>query len=71
VADEPATEAGTTTAAGADVSDEEMVEEVAEQTSPDLAAEEVFETSAGKDTDEPADVALADELLGDAEEGDK
>ncbi len=40
---EPATTAGTTEPAGAGVSDEEMKSEVAEQTSSDLAVEEVFE----------------------------
>ncbi|MDQ1695927.1 MAG: large subunit ribosomal protein, partial [Frankiaceae bacterium] len=63
VSETPATDAGTTQAAGAGVSAEEMAGEVAEQTSPDLKAEEVFEEAAGKDTDEPAETALADELL--------
>jgi large subunit ribosomal protein L4 len=60
----PATDAGTTEPAGAGVSDEKAVEEVAEQTSPDLKAEPVFEAAADKDTEEPAETALADELLG-------
>ena len=60
----PATEAGSTEPAGAGVSDEQAVAEVAEQTSPDLTAEPAFEASADKDTDEPAETALADELLG-------
>jgi len=53
---------GVTKPAGAGVSDKEMVAEVAEQTSPDLKAEEAFEKAADKDTDEPADQALADEV---------
>jgi large subunit ribosomal protein L4 len=61
VSDQPATNAGETKAAGEGVSDKEMASEVAEQTSPDLKAEEAFESAAGKDTDEPAETALADE----------
>jgi large subunit ribosomal protein L4 len=57
----PATAAGTTKPAGEDVSDEQAKAEVAEQTSPDLKAEEAFEKAADKDTDAPADQALADE----------
>jgi hypothetical protein len=38
-----------------------MAAEVAEQTSPDLKAEEAFEKAADKDTDAPAEQALADE----------
>ena len=57
----PATAAGETKAAGEGVSDKEMASEVAEQTAPDLKAEEAFESAAGKDTDEPAETALADE----------
>ncbi len=60
-AEAPATSAGTTAPAGADVSDAEMAAEVKEATSPDLKAEEAFETAAGKDTDAPADEALAAE----------
>jgi large subunit ribosomal protein L4 len=60
-APKPATDAGTTKPAGADVSDKEMATEVAEQTSPDLKAEEAFEKAADKDTDAPAEQALADE----------
>jgi large subunit ribosomal protein L4 len=56
-----ATEAGTTKPAGEGVSDDEMASEVAEQTSPDLKAEEAFEKAADKDTDAPAEQALADE----------
>ena len=54
--------AGTTKPAGEGVSDKEMAAEVAEQTSPDLKAEEAFEKAAGKDVDEPAETALADEV---------
>src|SRR4051794_4820194 len=70
VSETPATDAGTTKAAGEGVSDQEMASEVAEQTTPDLKAEEAFEKAAGKDTDEPAETALADETpqLGDDDE---
>jgi large subunit ribosomal protein L4 len=61
----PATGAGTTTPAGAGVSDEKAAAEVAEQTSPDLKAEEAFEKSADKKTDAPAEQALADEVSDD------
>jgi large subunit ribosomal protein L4 len=61
VGEAPATSAGTTTPAGEGVSDQEMASEVAEQTAPDLKAEEAFEKAADKDTDAPAEQALADE----------
>jgi large subunit ribosomal protein L4 len=61
VSDTPATDAGTTAPAGEGLSDEKAKAEVAEQTSPDLKAEEAFESAAGKDTDAPAEQALADE----------
>ena len=61
VSESPATSEGTTKPAGEGVSDKEMAAEVAEQTSPDLKAEEAFEKAAGKDTDAPAEQALADE----------
>jgi large subunit ribosomal protein L4 len=61
VSETPATESGSTKPAGEGVSDEELADEVAAQTSPDLKAEEAFEKAAGKDTDEPAETALADE----------
>jgi large subunit ribosomal protein L4 len=54
--------AGETKPAGEGVSDEQAVEEVAEQTSKDLKAEEAFETAAGKDTEAQAAEALADEM---------
>ena len=57
----PATAAGSTKPAGEGVSDEEAKAEVAEQTSPDLKAEEAFEKAADKDTDAPAEEALAAE----------
>ena len=57
----PATAAGQTKPAGEGVSDDELASEVAEQTSPDLKAEEAFEKAAEKDTDAPAETALADE----------
>jgi len=57
----PATSAGDTKAAGEGLSDKEMASEVAEQTAPDLKAEEAFEKAADKKTDEPAETALADE----------
>jgi hypothetical protein len=40
-----------------------MATEVAQQTSPDLLAEEAFEKAADKATDLPAEEALADETL--------
>jgi large subunit ribosomal protein L4 len=61
VSETPATDAGTTKPAGEGVSDEEMASEVAEQTTPDLKAEEAFESAASKETDKPASEALADE----------
>ena len=57
----PATAAGSTKPAGEGVSDEQAKAEVAEQTSPDLKAEEAFEKAADKDTDAPAVEALKDE----------
>src|SRR4051794_38118564 len=61
VSETPATDAGTTKPAGEGLSDEKAAAEVAEQTTPDLKAEEAFEKAADKKTDEPADKALADE----------
>jgi large subunit ribosomal protein L4 len=58
-----ATDAGTTKPAGEGVSDDEAVAEVAEQTSPDLKAEDVFEReSEGASTDAPVAEADADEV---------
>jgi large subunit ribosomal protein L4 len=60
---EAATDAGTTEAAGAGLSDEAAVTEVAEQTSSDLKAEDVFEREAdGATTETAADEATADEV---------
>jgi large subunit ribosomal protein L4 len=61
VSDKPATDAGETKPAGEGVSDKQMAEAVKEQTSPDLKAEEAFEKAGDKDTDAPAEQALADE----------
>jgi len=61
VSETPATDAGSTKPAGEGVSDEQAKAEVAEQTSQDLKAEEAFEKAAEKDTDAPAEQALADE----------
>jgi len=58
-------ESGSTEAAGSGVSDDEMVKEVAEQTSSDLAAEGTFEReSAGATTDTEAAKETADEAEG-------
>jgi len=65
VSQAPATDAGKTQPAGEGVSDEKAAAEVAEQTAPDLKAEEAFEKSADKKTDEPAEKALADEVADD------
>ena len=57
---------GTTEAAGAGISDDELVKEVAGQTSSDLAAEDTFEReSAGATTDTEAAKETADEAEGD------
>lgn len=54
---------GSTRPAGEGVSDEAAVAEVAEQTSSDLKAEEVFKREAdGTSTDAPADELSADDL---------
>jgi large subunit ribosomal protein L4 len=56
-------DAGTTKPAGEDLTDAEAVAEVAEQTSSDLKAEDVFEREAdGTTTDVAADEATADEV---------
>jgi large subunit ribosomal protein L4 len=56
-------DAGQTKPAGEGVSDEQAVEEVAEQTSSDLKAEDVFEREAeGTSTDAPAEQTAADEV---------
>jgi len=61
VSETPATDAGTTKPAGEGVSDEQAKAEVAEQTSQDLKAEEAFEKAADKDTEAPAEQALAEQ----------
>ena len=54
-----------TTEAGAGVSDEEMVQQVADQTSSDLKEADVFKREAdGTTTDTEAAKASADELAG-------
>lgn len=54
---------GETKPAGEGLTDEEMAQEVSEETSSDLKAEDVFEREAGgTDTDAPANEASADEL---------
>jgi large subunit ribosomal protein L4 len=59
----PATDAGSTTAAGEGVDDREMTEEVAGATDPNLAAEDTFEREAdGAATETEAAKADADEL---------
>jgi large subunit ribosomal protein L4 len=67
----PATDAGTTAPAGEDLSDSEAVTEVAEQTSSDVKAEDVFEReSDGATTEAPVAEAGADELAADSPSGD-
>jgi hypothetical protein len=63
MSEQPATSAGETHAAGEGVSDEELAEQVAEQTSSDLEVEEAFEReSDGAATDTEAAKASGDEL---------
>jgi large subunit ribosomal protein L4 len=63
VSEQPATDAGTTKPAGEGVSDEDAAKEVAEQTSSDLKAEDVFEReSGGASTDTEVADAKADEV---------
>lgn len=47
MSEQPATDAGTTTPAGEGVDSEELAEQVGEQTSSDLQAEDVFERESG------------------------
>jgi large subunit ribosomal protein L4 len=63
----PTTSAGTTAPAGAGVSDAEMAAEVAEQTSPDLKAEDVFE----READSAATATEAAEASAEELEGEK
>lgn len=59
----PATSAGSTSPAGEGVSDEELTEQVGEQTSSDLEVEGAFEREAdGATTDTEAAKATGDEL---------
>jgi large subunit ribosomal protein L4 len=68
-AEAPATDAGTTAPAGEDLSDSEAVTEVAEQTSSDIKAEDVFEReSDGATTEAPVAEATGDEVA--AEDAD-
>ncbi len=63
MSEQPATQAGTTSAAGEGVGDEELAQQVAEQTSSDLEAEGAFEREAdGAATDTEAAKASGDEL---------
>lgn len=63
MSEQPATDAGTTKAAGDGISDTELAEQVGEQTSSDLQAEDVFEReSDGAASDTEAAKADADEL---------
>jgi len=63
MSEQPATDAGTTKPAGEGVSDDELAEQVGEQTSSDLQAADVFEReSDGATSDTEAAKADADEL---------
>jgi hypothetical protein len=63
MSEQPATEAGTTRPAGEGVDDQELAEQVGEQTSSDLQAEDVFEReSDGTATDTEAAKADGSEL---------
>ncbi|MCW2571327.1 MAG: hypothetical protein JWO88_1385 [Frankiales bacterium] len=63
MSEQPATDAGTTTPAGAGISDDELAEQVGEQTSSDLEAEDVFEReSSGSASDTEAAKADGSEL---------
>jgi hypothetical protein len=63
MSEQPATEAGTTTAAGEGVGDQELTQQVAEQTSSDLEAEGAFAREAdGAASDTEAAKATGDEL---------
>jgi len=63
MSEQPATDAGTTRPAGDGVSDDELAEQVGDQTSSDLQAEDVFEREAdGAATDTEAAKADGAEL---------
>ena len=64
MSEQPATSAGTTSAAGEGLSDDELEQEVAEQTSSDLDVEGAFEREQdGAATDTEIAKASGDELL--------
>ena len=63
MSEQPATSAGKTTSAGEGVSDQELAEQVADQTDSNLEVEETFEReSDGVATDTEAAKAAGDEL---------
>jgi protease I len=63
MSEQPATDAGTTRPAGDGVSDDQLADQVGEQTSSDLQAEDVFEReSDGAASDTEAAKADGDEL---------
>ena len=63
MSEQPATDAGTTKPAGEGVSDEQLSEQVGDQTSSDLEVEETFEREKdGTATDTEAAKATGDEL---------
>jgi hypothetical protein len=63
MSEQPATDAGTTEPAGAGVSDDQLAEQVGDQTSSDLQVEDVFEReSDGAATDTEAAKADGSEL---------
>jgi hypothetical protein len=63
MSEQPATDAGTTRPAGAGVSDDDMADQVGDQTSSDLEAEDVFSREAdGAATDTEAAKADGSEL---------
>ena len=63
MSEQPATSAGTTSAAGEGLSDEELAAQVADQTDSNLEVEETFEReSDGTTTDTEAAKATGDEL---------
>ena len=63
MSEQPATEAGTTSAAGEGVDDQELTKQVAEQTDSNLEAEGAFEREAdGAASDTEAAKASGDEL---------
>ena len=61
-----ATNLGTTRPAGEDITDAEAIAEVAEQTSPDLKAEDLFERESDSAvTEKPATETTADDVASD------